>query len=368
MKTLKRIFFLLMISPTLVMAQDIIKLDTAFWDIDAEAYLLEPYKGYDAIYLMAGTMVPREVTFLNGTIEYDIYLKKEQSFPGVYFRYSDSGNAEHFYIRPHLPGKPDANQAAPLTNGVSPWQLYFGPRYSFPYDYEYDRWTHVKITVMENQAQVYLDHSDKPNFSWDLTHEPREGKVVFTGGNNSGMHLANIKIDPGNVELVDFEPQVREPIDGVIPSWEISEKFDERRLADLESINELIDGIAWKGALNIEEGTAANISRLVTLRNETPGNTVFAKITIESNEDQVRLFRFGYSDRVVALLNGQPIYAGNNGYRSRDYRYLGTIGLFDAIYLHLKKGQNTLLFAVSESFGGWLITGKFEDQSGLKIK
>ena len=72
----------------------------------------------------------------------------------------------------------------------------------------------------------------------------------------------------------------------------------------------------------------------------------------------MKKFEFGYSDRVVAILNGKPIYWGTNQWRSRDYRYLGTVGLFDAIYLDLKKGKNTLLMAVSEDFGDWLITGR----------
>ncbi|MCH8059016.1 MAG: hypothetical protein IIA11_01020 [Proteobacteria bacterium] len=44
---------------------------------------------------------------------------------------------------------------------------------------------------------------------------------------------------------------------------------------------------------------------------------------------------------------------GNNAYQSRDYRYLGTIGLFDAIMLPLAVGDNELWIAVSEAFGGW---------------
>ena len=63
----------------------------------------------------------------------------------------------------------------------------------------------------------------------------------------------------------------------------------------------------------------------------------------------------------------EAIYKGDNGWRTRDYRYLGTIGLFDGIFLNLKKGENTLLMAVSESFGGWLITGKFDNDTGINI-
>jgi hypothetical protein len=41
--------------------------------------------------------------------------------------------------------------------------------------------------------------------------------------------------------------------------------------------------------------------------------------------------------------------------------------LFDAVYLNLKKGSNELLMAVSEDFGGWLITGKFKDPKGITL-
>ncbi|MEP3390293.1 MAG: hypothetical protein ABJO02_19025, partial [Reichenbachiella sp.] len=110
------------------------------------------------------------------------------------------------------------------------------------------------------------------------------------------------------------------------------------------------------------------ISRVQNLYNGKPGETVFAKVTIQSDKDQLKYFEFGYSDRVVTILNGKPIYKGTNFWRSRDYRYLGTIGLFDGVYLDLKKGKNTLLLAVSESFGGWLVTGRIMDMGGIKIK
>ncbi len=77
---------------------------------------------------------------------------------------------------------------------------------------------------------------------------------------------------------------------------------------------------------------------------------------------------FGYSDRVKVYLNGTLLYAGNNGYMSRDYRYLGTIGLFDQLALDLNAGSNELLFAVPESFGGWGIMAAIEDREGVVVK
>jgi hypothetical protein len=62
------------------------------------------------------------------------------------------------------------------------------------------------------------------------------------------------------------------------------------------------------------------------------------------------------------------IYGGSDVYTSRDYRFLGTIGLFDELYLPLKKGDNELWFAVTENFGGWGVKAMFDDLSGIRIK
>ena len=347
-------------------SQNIIPIDTTNWEIQARSYVIEPYKGQKAIYLQAGVMKWKNKKFLNGTIEFDIYLNRLQAFPGVSFRVDKDYNGEEFYVRPHLSGKPDANQVAPITHGITPWQLYFGPKYSFAYEYKYDDWTHVKIVVNQGRAQVYLDHSKKPHLSWNLFHDPKAGDLGIRGGNQTGLHIANISINPEATEIKDFAPISRKPIDGLVKEWKVSDSFEEEKLKDPNSIKKTIKGRKWEHTITIEEGTAANISRKVNLFKNRKKNTVLAKLEITSDKKQTKLFRFGYSDRVVVILNGKPMYWGTNRWRSRDYRYLGTVGLFDGVYLDLKKGKNILYMAVSEDFGGWLITGKFNNMVGLK--
>lgn len=347
-------------------SQDIIPFDTSHWDFNGK-YLIEEYNGKQAVYNQAGSIKLKNQKFLNGTIEFDLFLKEAQMFPGVLFR-SNGNDGEQFFLRPHLSGKPDANQAAPAINGITPWQLYFGSRYSFPYEYKFDDWTHVKVVVNGKNAQVFLDYSEEPNLSWNLYLEPQEGEIIIRGGGRQAIHIADVKVDPNNYELKNFKTIERQPIEGLIQEWEISDMFEKKLLDDPSKLAPSIDGRTWSRKIQIEEGTAANIARVQLLYDGNPGETVFAKITINSNKDQIKLFHFGYSDDVVAILNGESIYKGTNKWRSRDYRYLGTVGLFDAIYLNLKKGDNTLLMAVSENFGGWLITGKFENKEGIKIK
>jgi hypothetical protein len=341
----------------------LIPLDPAHWEVKAKAHVYENYKGKDAIYIQQGRAISKDIEFLNGTIEFDVFLTDRPSFPGIYFRAYNEDNMESFYLRPHQSGNPDSNQAAPKINGITAWQLYYGEMYSFPYSYKLDDWTHVKLIVNDVKAQVYLDYSAKPNLSWTLKHPPRKGKVSI-GSSSAPTHFANFKITENEGSIVDFVVKTNKKIDGIITKWKVSDIFEEKLLNNTENLSASINQRIWKKEISIEENNAANISWASGI-NGPKGNTVFTKVTINSTKSQLKLFEFGYSDRVLVILNGKPIYRGNNSYRSRDYRYLGTMGFFDSVYLDLKKGENTLLLAVSEDFGGWGVTGRFVDKDGI---
>ena len=164
-----------------VKAQNIIPIDTMNWEIKAQSYIVENYKGENAIYIQNGQITLKEEKFINGTIEFDVYLTERQSFPGVFFRQTDDYFAETFFLRPHLSGKPDANQGSPIVNGIQAFQLYFGEAYSVAYDYNFSDWTHVKVVVNGKQAQAYLDYSDTPNLSSSsLTNSESSSTVIFS--------------------------------------------------------------------------------------------------------------------------------------------------------------------------------------------
>ncbi|MDF1694962.1 MAG: hypothetical protein P1U56_03985 [Saprospiraceae bacterium] len=362
-----KVLTILLIAVQISMGQEKIPFDTINWKISENAsYVVERFEGKNALYLKGGSITHKTLNFTNGTIEFDIFLKPDRGFPGISFR-AVKDNAEKFYFRPHLSGKPDCNQAIALINNITPWQLYFGPKYSFPYSYKFDDWTHVKIVVNENKAQIFLDYSETPQLSWQLFHPTRAGELQFNGGNNSAVHIADIKVDIDQSEISNFIPGKRESISGLIQKWEISDMFSKEKLNDPNNFSSTIEERSWGRVVQVEEGVAANISRQQDLFNGDPGETVFAKVKLQSDEDQIKLFQFGYSDEVVVILNGKAIYKGTNAFRSRDYRFLGTIGLFDGVYLDLKKGENTLLLAVSENFGGWLVTGKLTDYTGVTV-
>jgi hypothetical protein len=64
-------------------------------------------------------------------------------------------------------------------------------------------------------------------------------------------------------------------------------------------------------------------------------NTVFASLVIESDQDQLKPLTLGFSDRATVFCNGRAVFRGDETYRTRDFRCLGTIGFFDTVYLPL---------------------------------
>ena len=78
---------------------------------------------------------------------------------------------------------------------------------------------------------------------------------------------------------------------------------------------------------------------------------------------------FGYSDDISIFLNGQIFFTGKSAFRSRGPTFLGIVGVDnDAVYLNLKKGENELVLAVTEIFGGWGFICKLDDMAGITLK
>lgn len=148
-------------------------------------------------------------------------------------------------------------------------------------------------------------------------------------------------------------------------SWQVSDVIEGRSLDKKYQLTASDTSKLQWTKLDCEATGICNLARVHGLEGER--NTVFAKLTVHSESEQIKPLAFGFSDVARVYLNGRLIYAGSDIYRSRDYRFLGTVGLFDELYLPLRKGDNELWVAVTESFGGWGIKAQFEDMQGIKL-
>ena len=370
---LRKVLFLITLCIPIPSYTQDISFASGHWSIDAQGHVLESHQGYEGLYLKGGRAVLQEVAIENFELDFDIYLKERRSFSGVMFRMADSENYEEIYFRGHLSGQPDAMQYTPVFNGNSSWQLYHSQArpifdgqigwevdsvhgYNNLYHYDFNGWMHVKLIVKGMQAELFLDDVLVLRIS-DLKHDQMAGGIGFKSG-LGGAHFANVSYKVIEVDLTKPEIPVMEP--NVVNQWALSSTFSDSLLLGPNLSAGQIDRISWDAAV-VEPSGLLNISKFRKRSREA--NTVLVKTTIQVDENEIRSFSFGYSDSVSLYFNGQKIYSGNNGYRSRDYRFLGTIGLFDQVYLPLKKGENVLMIAVSEVFGGWGIIGAFPENN-----
>ena len=318
--------------------------------------------------LKGGSARIKDLQLTNGLVEFDIAASPERSFTGLIFRAQDKLNFEHFYIRPHQSGNPDANQYTPVFNGVSGWQLYHGEGYSAPADYRYDGWMHVKIAFSGTRAEVYLDSDVLTVAIDDLKRPMATGGIGVNAANFAPAYFSNFVAAPLPEDYVfaNDKKSTGETPKEVVSSWQVSDTFNSALVSDvlrLESRHK--DKRQWT-TLPAEPSGITNLARVQGL--EEGRDTVFARLRITSEKHQLKGLRFGYSDAVAVFANAELMYEGSNRYESRDYRYLGTIGLFDKIYLPLEAGDNEVWFAVSEAFGGWGIQARFDDLDGIVVK
>jgi hypothetical protein len=346
-------------------ASEPIPFDSPRWEIEAEESRIEEHQGKKSLYMRGGLALIKDADFMNGVIEFQCAFPQARAFVGATWRVQDADDREEFYIRPHQSGNPDANQYTPVFNGLPGWQLYHGEGYGIAVDYDFDSWIPIRIVVAGRQAEVFIGDLETPALFIDhLKRDPASGKIGLSVADFGPAHFADFRYEAvENPSLKGVVERKRTAPPGSLMTWQVSGAFAEKNLeAVAEFPTSVMEGLAWSELLSEPTGLA-NLSVVNALSREK--NTAVARVTVFSDRTQSKTLAFGYSDRIRVYLNNRLIYAGNNGYRSRDYRYLGTIGYFDSLTLPLQKGRNELWLAVSESFGGWGVQAALSDTEGL---
>jgi hypothetical protein len=346
----------------------VIPFDSDRWEIRGQESKLVDYLGRPSLFIKGGMAVVKDSEFKNGTIEFEIAFSGERGFMGAVWRIYEPNNFEEFYMRPHQSGNPDANQYTPIFNGSSAWQLYHGDGYGAPTEYFFNEWMRVKIVVSGGRGEVYIKNMEKPAVViHEMKHGVKSGRVGLMCSNFAPAYFSNFEYQPMDNPKLQSAPKHAESVsEGTITSWSVSSAFDEKSLEDkYRVIGSDQKELSWT-MLKSEATGITNLARVQGPAQEK--NAVFAKLTIDSENEQTKSLKFGYSDRVKVYFNGQLIYSGSNLYQTRDYRYLGTIGYFDEVHWPLRKGENELWLAVDESFGGWGIQAMFEDMTGIELR
>jgi hypothetical protein len=291
-----------------------------------------------------------DVELADGWVELELAVGSERAFHGLIWRAADERNYESFFVRPHQVGNPDAVQYTPVTNGISSWQLYHHDGFWAPLRFPIGEWFRIRVDFAGRRAEVRVGDLSTVDLVCSLKTPQPSGRIgVLVGGPD--VHLGELAY--GDSTEIDPEPPAFEPTPGALRAWEVSEAFAE---AELDGAG--TDGRSWT-PIEAEPGGLLDLARVQGI--DGGRNTAFARTTISAEQAGTKALELGFSDRALVSLNGVPLYRGDDTYRSRDYRFLGSIGWYDTLYLPLEQGDNELVVAVSEDFGGWGVQARLLD-------
>ena len=283
-----------------------------------------------------------------GTYRVEVAVPDARTFHGVAWRIADPARHESFFVRPHQVGNPDAVQYTPVFNGLSSWQLYHGEGFWRETLFPLGEWFPIEVVFDGDRAEITVADAPEPTLVTRLRLPPQAGAIgVLAGGDD--LHVGTVAYD----ETVSFRaPPPPEPaaVDGAIREWWVSTPFREGEAPDPDALD-------WT-RLEAEPSGLVDLSRAHAI--DGGRNTVYARAVLHAAGQTTARLELGFSDRTLISLNRRPLYRGDATYRSRDYRFLGSIGWFDALYLPLEAGENELLVAVSEDFGGWGVQARIQ--------
>jgi hypothetical protein len=344
------------------------------WTLTGEGTRMEDYRGTKSLRMRTGRAIRRDVSLQDGTIDFDMVVTPHRSFVYAQFRMQDDDNHEEFYFRPHKSSLPDAIQYAPVWNGESNWQLYHGKGGTAPVAFARDQWIHVRIVLSGPRAALFVGNDSTPEMIVRLARDPAAGYIALrsfvpVGGAPEGVMaatLANVVVRPGHVPF-DFGPPPRDSTPaGLVTRWQISPAFAVQAGAVTRLPDSLLASRAQWRSIPVEPNGISIIGRHVKRPDRQAA--VIARLVLRASAEGLQRMDLGYSDYVTVFVNGRPLFAGDAHYSFDEPRQEGVIGLFQSmVWLPLGRGDNEILLAVADGFGGWGLTARLAPNPDVSV-
>jgi hypothetical protein len=308
-----------------------------------------PFLGRDALWLRNSTQAIRTgVRFADGTIEFDLAPMDRGDFVGLVFRRESFGQHENVYLRLRRSGDFMAVQYAPRMNGSSTWQLY--PQFTAKTLWPRNVWTPVKLRVAGSTLEVTVGDATSPTLTVPrLRQAIAAGEVAFWARVNDrpaewAAALSNIRIHASAQAVSRVE--VPAPPAGVVAQWEVSDPV--AAAAAGVPIASVPASLTWS-RIQTEETGLVNLNARYRVMPAEGRRTVFLRAVITSAVARRALAGIGYSDDVTVFLNGEPLYAGTNGWDTRTPEFVSFVDpRFERVWLSLRAGTNELVLAVTD--------------------
>ncbi|WP_437369945.1 family 16 glycoside hydrolase [Maribacter litoralis] len=332
-----------------------IKMVASSWNYSKEA-TFEKFDNRETVLLNNGRITVKNHKFKNGIIEVDVLANESRSFAGITFR-KQNENMEEVYMRLHKSNQVDAVQYTPIFNNESNWQLY--KEYQALVSFKKIGWNNLRIEVKNKVADVFVNGKKILTINELKTNQDIGEIGLFALFSN---RFSNFKITTTNLleqKIVDNDISTNSLI---INKWLVTKS----KLYNEEKFN--YKSLYNEDYVEIKTETSGLLPISKHIKKSSSGNFeqnkeeyVITQKNIHVDSDQIKLFSFDYSDKIIVYLNGSPIFKGNNAFRSKGLQYQGHIDInSNKLYLNLKKGKNTLHCVIIDKANGWGLIGKLD--------
>jgi hypothetical protein len=323
-----------------------------------------------------GVATRRDVSLLNGTIDFDVMLSDRRSFVYVWMRMQSEGEHEEFYLRPHKSNLPDAIQYAPVYQGHSAWQLFHGPGGTAATPFTPGQWTPVRVVLDGSRAALFIGDLTTPAIVVPrLARDPKPGYIAVRGfvpagtpGSAPAARFANVRVRPDYVPFTFPAPPPSAPAaEGtIIGEWSVS-----RAVVPTTLTPDTLPTDAQVGPFTTVAASASGLVELhkwVTLPEGSRAAAAVARVTLRADRAITVPLDLGFSDVATVFLSGVPIARRDDRYSFDEPRREGLVGLDQLrVYLPLRAGDNVLSVVVEDSFGGWAVAGRVGNAAGVTI-
>ena len=214
-------------------------------------------------------------------------------------------------------------------------------------------WFTIRVVFHRDRAEMFVGDAAEPGLVIGELKRPITAGAIGIMAGSPAIHVSRFAY--GTRAGLSAPRQAALPERrAVVTDWLVSDAFPEALLGSAPALApELVAGRTMR------RPGLVDLARVNGIRDGR--NTVLARAALHADRAEVRALEVGFRDRAVVYLNGQALYRGDDTYRSRDYRFLGSIDYYDTLFVPLVDGDNDLAVAVSEDFGGWGVQARLLD-------